>query len=572
MAVKSIISVDIQDEAFSNLKRRFDQFDAAVKKLPAEWRKLGSEIVRTEDLFKSLVAMTASVTGTIRDLEKVEAQRSHHTEMAVRQWATLGRHARDFSRSVAGATGSILKWAGIGGLLGGLLGGITTGLGIERLAAGAAGSRRFAMGIGAGIGEARAFEVSGVERLLDPKSFLESVARIKSGVGERLPLAALGLGQQANQPTTDLAVSILRKVKDITGSHPQMGSSDIIRMFRLEGILGFMDIERIKRTSRGELGGIFSEATGGGKRYGLSDAQARKYEDFQKSLGQAGKEIQATFERGLIPLIGPLSKLVEQIPKAVEAFMKSDALKAGIEGLSSGLEYFAIYVGKPEFKAAVKDFAEGMVKLATGVVSFFNSRFFKFFFQGDTAPGASSSRASIMDRGWRHAEATQREVVKRMEAGRPAIARLSAISKYMTMEDLLTTINKKEAVRPDEVSSAGAVGLYGFMPGTLRDLGVTDIEGFKRDPELQRRTARRWANKLARDYHGDIEAILAAWNAGQGGARRFIDDPNRYPGLLPAETRNYIRGYHGTFLPPDRVIIENRSSTNVITQGNQTKD
>ena len=489
MAVKSIISVDIQDEAFGNLKRRFDQFDAAVKKLPSEWRKLGSEIVRTEDLFKSLVLMTASVTGTIRELEKVEAHRSHHTEVAVRQWATLGRSARDFARSVAGATGSIMKWVGIGGLLGGLLGGITTGLGIERLAVGAATSRRFAMGIGAGIGETRAFEVSGVERLLDPKSFLESVARMKSGVMESLPLFALGLGAKRGLPTPELGMEMIKAIKNITETMPGLGSSDILKRFRLEGVMPFEAIERIRHTGRGELGGIFGEARKG-KGYGLNDADARTYEDFMTSLGKAGKKIEATFQDGLVPLVGPLSKLVDLVPRAVDAFMRSPALARGIETLSNALDRFATYVGTQEFSRDVKGFTDSLSKMVVGFGNFFNSRVFRFFFGGGDVPGSSSNRADIYQRGPLHREAVKSQAQKLLEGVIEPIT--GSRSETITYDELLKAANQTAGDRSSMLKFR-MPGIGGYAGGEVIDFaGGTNKAGMlARRSELQDATTRQ---------------------------------------------------------------------------------
>lgn len=87
----------------------------------------------------------------------------------------------------------------------------------------------------------------------------------------------------------------------------------------------------------------------------------------------------------------------------------------------------------------------------------------------------------------------------------------------------------ESAYRPRAVSSAGAGGLTQLMPGTARELGVTD----RFDPV---ENIRGGADYLARQVlrFGDLRLALAAYNAGPARVARL----GRVPDI--AETRAYV--------------------------------
>jgi membrane-bound lytic murein transglycosylase D len=109
------------------------------------------------------------------------------------------------------------------------------------------------------------------------------------------------------------------------------------------------------------------------------------------------------------------------------------------------------------------------------------------------------------------------------------------------------------------VSSAGARGLWQFMPQTAREYGLNvpvnwrDLspeEDERTNPVLSTRAGIRYVKTLYAEF-GDVALAMAAYNAGEGRIRRAlrsIDDPvnNRdfwfiyRTGTLAAETNEYI--------------------------------
>lgn len=95
----------------------------------------------------------------------------------------------------------------------------------------------------------------------------------------------------------------------------------------------------------------------------------------------------------------------------------------------------------------------------------------------------------------------------------------------------------ESAYRPDAVSSAGAQGLAQLMPGTARDLGVTDPF----DPAQNVAGGGAYVAQMLARYD-DVRLALAAYNAGPGRVDRA--------GGVPAipETQAYVDSVIDCFL------------------------
>lgn len=90
-------------------------------------------------------------------------------------------------------------------------------------------------------------------------------------------------------------------------------------------------------------------------------------------------------------------------------------------------------------------------------------------------------------------------------------------------------LKQESGFNPNAISSAGAIGIAQFMPGTARAMGINP-----RDPYQAIIGAARYL-KQNLDKFGDMNLALAAYNAGPGAV-------SQYGGIPPfAETQNYVR-------------------------------
>lgn len=92
-------------------------------------------------------------------------------------------------------------------------------------------------------------------------------------------------------------------------------------------------------------------------------------------------------------------------------------------------------------------------------------------------------------------------------------------------------IHAESSFRPQVVSKKGAVGLMQLMPQTSAYLGIAQPEV----PEQNIIAGSRYLAQLIKQYHGDVNLALAAYNAGASNVKR-------YNGIPPfAETQAYVQ-------------------------------
>jgi len=131
-----------------------------------------------------------------------------------------------------------------------------------------------------------------------------------------------------------------------------------------------------------------------------------------------------------------------------------------------------------------------------------------------------------------------------------------AADRFGISSRLLRAVAKAESnFNPNAVSRAGAMGVMQLMPGTAKNLGVTD-------PYDARQNIMGGAKYLKEnlDKFGDVRLALAAYNAGPGSVQK-------YGGVPPySETQNYVKKIMAD-LTGDTTIYANRT---VDTGGSQS--
>ena len=139
------------------------------------------------------------------------------------------------------------------------------------------------------------------------------------------------------------------------------------------------------------------------------------------------------------------------------------------------------------------------------------------------------------------------EIFQRAVSGLSASDSMDAIFEeaaalYQVPLNLLKAVGKAESgFDASAVSIAGAQGVMQLMPSTAQALGVTDPF----DAKSNIFGGAKYISDLLKQYGGEIDLTLAAYNAGSGNVAK-------YGGVPPfEETRNYIqkvRSYMGTEL------------------------
>ncbi|HDU5366336.1 TPA: lytic transglycosylase domain-containing protein [Klebsiella pneumoniae] len=158
--------------------------------------------------------------------------------------------------------------------------------------------------------------------------------------------------------------------------------------------------------------------------------------------------------------------------------------------------------------------------------------------------GAASVGQGLWDKAvdWWNGDATQYgQSVKRplpSKAGAQLLGWMAPMmGKLEAMYNLPSGLLRSVAITESggnqfAVSGAGAQGMFQFMPGTARDMGLRGNDVF--DPIKSAEAAARYLSMLLQKNGGDLGKALASYNWGIGNVQKYG------MALMPQETRQYI--------------------------------
>ena len=128
-------------------------------------------------------------------------------------------------------------------------------------------------------------------------------------------------------------------------------------------------------------------------------------------------------------------------------------------------------------------------------------------------------------------------------------------SLYRLPEGLLRSVAITESGGNQfAMSGAGAKGLFQFMDGTARDMGLRGNDVF--DPERAAQAAAKYLSQLLKVNGGDLSKALASYNWGIGNVQRHG------MALMPQETRNYIPKVLSN-MPSRSPVIQQETNINI---------
>jgi hypothetical protein len=122
LATKEILKVDLDTSAFDEFRKKFNEYEAAVKGLPAQWQASGAEITAQKTHFEE---MTDSIRGSAQELVNlVSSQGKMNALLDGSSIALVGmaKSGRQFAGHIFQATASLRHWTKLTALFAGVIG------------------------------------------------------------------------------------------------------------------------------------------------------------------------------------------------------------------------------------------------------------------------------------------------------------------------------------------------------------------------------------------------------------------------------------------------------------------
>lgn len=138
-----------------------------------------------------------------------------------------------------------------------------------------------------------------------------------------------------------------------------------------------------------------------------------------------------------------------------------------------------------------------------------------------------------------------------------------ALSEHVDPDLVHAVISQESRYNPTAGSPKGAAGLMQLMPATAARFGLTPAERF--DAAKNIRAGIRYLKVLSRLFGGDLDLILAGYNAGEGAVLKY---GRRIPPYR--ETQTYVRrvkGYYARY----RQRARHRQTRTLMAQANERR-
>jgi len=570
MTAKSVIDVEVNQEAFKEFHALFSKYQQALKSTPTVWGNVNKQIDAAAGKSQGIEESFQQIASSNKDIAEMMKKFQKASTDTDSKWKNIAKSTKSVAGTISGLLGSLFKIAGLGGIFGGLLG--AGGLfGLTRLAASAAGQQRSARGLNITPGEQRAFGVN-YKPYVDPDSYLSNVNEALQDQGKRWTLLSAGLteGQLKGKSTAEVGSMLLPllRQKFIQGGRTQQGAD----AFGLTQFAGLQDLNRLSNSSPEELKLAQQQYEVDKRNLDLSEQTTQAWTKFMQQLDRAGLGIEKTFITALSPLAPQLAKLSSAFSEAIRTLANNPEIKKWIEELGEGIRQLATYMGSKDFRQDVADFTAAISMLAKKTASAL--KWLGLIPDSSTPVAADPTKKEILKGGGLTLQKAEysMSVADALAGISDNIRRkTSAGDTYFSGTEkkwglpvgTLRAVEKQESnFNVGAISPKRAMGPFQFMPDDAKRYGLNDP--FNLDESSEK--AGQKLHDLMRNFKGDIAKALAAYNWGEGNLQKDIaQNGNAWRDHLPKETSNYLN----QVLPGIKIEIANapgNSASASITQ------
>src|SRR6185503_16678937 len=357
MAVKSIVTIDVNDDAFKRFYDLFETYSAKLDEMPESWKKLeesmggaGKSLETGAVSGKEALALAAAQAGVmveaLENAVKTQNEFGKATGSSGKAMDALHKSAKGLWGTIKSISGGII---GIAGALG--LGALFSGLGIGSLTDAAFSRFRSAGQLGLGPGALSSFEVNAQQFLTT--SALAAAANAKIDISKAGYLAVLGIRYEAAQQmtTADLAFEELKAARAAYLKNPAtaMQNPAIAAYLALGGTIG--DVRNAALNPLSSINSAQAATSGDVGALGFSRATAQAWTQLKITLDKAGLTIQTALIDRLAPLAPEIGQLSKDVAGFITTFVNSKEFGVVIDDVKKGFKGLVHFLETTDWKA-----------------------------------------------------------------------------------------------------------------------------------------------------------------------------------------------------------------------------
>lgn len=544
MAVKSIIDIDVNDDAFKSFMDLFGKYQNAVKKLPGAWNQTGKSIENAADGMADMTAAILTQTELLNRQTRAQEKMRHEVDKTNVAMTKLGKATRGIFSDMVGISGHFLRWGGIGAAFGSVFS-AAGAFGFGQLAHQANQNRMQSTALGLTPGQLRAAEIT-YQNVNGAAGALSYAANLKTDLGMRGDVANFITSAEIdNMSATDVHEQLLSRIRSryIQEMRDNPATAAMrMRAYGAEHVIGVEGMRQMAAIPEEEWRGYGPAMRQRAAQIGGSNDTNARYSEFLKRLETMGTTLQTKLIDRLVVLEPSLEKVVDAFGNLAKAALDSPQFKAGIESFAK----FINDVADGKYKDAFEEMLKAVKALASGVWSIIT------WFNADSLPRSSGDDFRLRrspDAPRRGTTGLNQNLLNQWYGPTQRMSysggQFGALEQgYNLPPGMLDAVYQIESGggRNTGRSRKGAEGPFQFMPTTAAAYGVSD----PMDLGQSSRGAAAMLSDLMRQFGGDPMKAAAAYNWGSGNLSKAIA---QYGGdwlsHAPAETQAYVNRLSG---------------------------
>jgi hypothetical protein len=350
VALKSVLEIDVRNEAFARFQTLFNKYQSALEATPGKWQKVGEAQSGLASNFERQTAALMAQAQLAREAAQADEKEAKHLGLSDRLWTSMAKSTKSVAGNIISATGALMRWTGVVSAVGGLLG--AGGLwGIDRMAANVSNQRRTGMGLGMSPGEMQAFSIN-FGRLVDPNSFLETINEARANPAEAWRLSTLGVSTAGSTSEVALRTLDAMRARALATPENQIG---------LLGQQTGMDVgtdtwRRLHDMSQQEFEAQRAHYAQDVQSFATNPETNRNWQDVTSQFSRAGATLFDAFQTRIGQLAPELTHLSDALTGIGTKLINSPLAKDAVTAVEHGLNWLADKLDSPEFQARIEHF------------------------------------------------------------------------------------------------------------------------------------------------------------------------------------------------------------------------